>query len=69
MLLFADLLDDVLASISQYLWTLMQTIPTGVKFVMQAVQAAQELRFGTLWAADNLHQFIGDFFIHCLQPF
>ena len=67
--MFADLLIDILASISQCLWTLMQTISTGVNLVMQAVQAAQELRFGTLWAADNLHQFIGDFFIHCLQPF
>jgi hypothetical protein len=36
---------------------------------MQAVQAAQELHICTLWAADSLHQFIGDFFVHCLQPF
>lgn len=37
--------------------------------LVQAAQAAHELRFCTLWAADNLHQFIGQFFICCLQPF
>ena len=37
--------------------------------LVQAVQVARELRFCALWAADNLHQFIGQFFVCCLQPF
>ena len=36
---------------------------------MQAVQAARELQFCALWAADDLHQFIVQFFVCCLQPF
>lgn len=56
--------------VSFCVWTLRERLErNAADGVVQGVQAAQELHFCTLWAADNLHQFMGDFFVHCLQPF